>query len=214
MADLPDEGPSQDPAPSQSTQRDTSAAARHVILVLREKSLPVNSVILSDASPVMKETFAQRQEGYTARNADDLQKIEFPDDDPRTMIRLCRLLHYQNDVPEAPIDQERVFTGAKELLDLLALSHKYQCTESICSVGYDILSGLCNIPTSKDTPMELMLNLLGSAYLLNDPRLFARLSRCLVLDFTTQYSLHIHHLAFACIPHIILCKGLPVHQSH
>lgn len=214
MGDPPDEGPSQGPAPPQSTQHDPSAAVRNIMLVFPNERLVANSVILCDASSVMEKMLAQRREGYTACSANDLQEIEFPDDDSRTMLRLCRLLHHQKDVPEAPVDQNTVLKGAKELFDLLALSHKYECTNGIRSVGYDILSGLCNIPTSKDTPMDLMLNLLGSAYLLNNLQLFSLLTRRLVLDFTTNYSLHSHHPVFSCIPQIILRKNLPTEQSY
>lgn len=59
------------------------------------------------------------------RSAQDPKETPLSDDDVAAMVRLCRLLHHQDDLPVALHDETSLAAGAEELLALTVLADKY-----------------------------------------------------------------------------------------
>lgn len=212
-AESPDKSSGQTPNPPEITTLNIATSDGDIILILPEKRLRVSSVILSNASPMMKAMLSPRWEGKTARSAEDPKEIELPDDDTGTMTRLCRLLHHKRDVPEASVNSDTIKAGVRELFDLVVLSDKYQCTTAIQLAGEYVLSDLCALPESRGMTVELVLKLLGAAWMLENDRYFSLLTRRLVLDWTTCYSQLIDHPAFEQVPEIVMSKCAPTQRQ-
>jgi hypothetical protein len=122
--------------PPNMTTIDITTTDGDILLVLGETRLRVSSVILSSASPVLKTMLGPNfLEGQGDRSAQDPKEIPLSDDDVAAMVRLCRLLHHQDDMPATPHDKMSLAAYAEELLALTELADKYSCMGSIRLAG-------------------------------------------------------------------------------
>lgn len=183
-----------------------------ILLVLgdRETRLCVSSVILSSASPVFKTMLGPDfLEGQDDRSAQNPKRISLPDDDVNAMVRLCRLIHHQDNMPTTPHDKGSLAGGAEQLLALMVVADKYGCIDSIRFAGEYMLFSSASVSASLDPSMETLLHLVAAAYILNNSRHFALFTRKLVLDTPRSYSSVINCPALGMLPGVLLRECFP-----
>jgi hypothetical protein len=147
-------------------------------------------------------------EGQGDRSAENPKEITLEDDDVATTTRLCRLLHHQNDLPETSHGQSplELRAAAKELYDLAVLADKYDAAQSIRMAGAYLLFQLGTASKPEDMPMEALLCLITTAFIMEDHRHFTLFTRRLVMDHADNYSTIAWHLALAWLPSLFLRK--------
>lgn len=178
-----------------------------ILLVIGETRLRVSSVILSSASPVFKAMLGPKfLEGQGDRSAQDPKEIALYDDDVAAMVRLCRLLHHQEDMPTAPQDKASLAAGAEQLLALTILADKYGCIGSIRPSGGYMLFNAASMPICLDTTMQTYLCLIAAAYMLEDSRHFALFTRRMVLDTPRPCSIVAYCTHLTVLPNALLRK--------
>lgn len=183
-----------------------------IVLVLGdgETQLRVSSVILSSASPVFTTMLGPNfLEGQGDRSAQDPKEITLLDDDVNAMVRLCRLIHHQDNMPPTPNDKDSLAGVAEELLALVIVADKYRCIDSIRFAGECMLFNSASTAAFLDPSMGTLLHLVAAAYMLNDSRHFALFTRKLVLDTPKSYSLVMHCPALEVLPSELLREWCP-----
>ena len=186
---------------------DIATADGDILLILGETRLRVSSVILSSASPVFKVMLGPNfSEGQGDRSAQNPKEVTLVDDNLATMMRLCRLLHHQRDLPETSHNQKPLESHAKDLYDLAILADKYSSTESIKMAGAYLLFDLGASSKPEDIPIEALLYLITTAYMMEDQRHFTLFTRRLVMDHVDNYSTVAHHPTLAVLPNLFLRK--------
>lgn len=191
------------------TTIDITTTDGDVLLVLGETRLRVSSVILSSASPVFRTMLGPNfSEGQGNRSAENPKEIPLEDDDVATTTRFCRLLHHQNELPETSHGQKplELRAAAKELYDLAVLADKYNAVQSIRMAGAYLLSELGANSRPEAMPMEVLLYLITTAFIMEDPRHFILFTRRLVMDHADNYSTIAQHPALAWLPSLFLRK--------
>ncbi|KAK5695123.1 hypothetical protein LTR17_024596 [Elasticomyces elasticus] len=169
-----------------------------VIIVLTNGSrVRANSGVLSQLSDMFDEKLE-----HALRDAQGLQLIEFPDDDPEAMLMLLRIAHLCNMLDS---DDHTVERTAVKLAKLGAVAAKYCCTsqawpaaEARMSNGIIAMS-LRNFDAG--STMRVYAQYSAAAYHLGMDTLFSHYTRRLVLDTTSS---------FTDIREIEGCSALPV----
>jgi hypothetical protein len=175
-----------------------------VILALQHSRLRVSSVILASASPVFKTMLGPAfLEGQDFRSAQYPKEIPL-EDDSTAMTSLCFLLHHKRD-PHDPRSRD-IPEGAEGLFNLAVAADKYGYIEAIRMAGDSNLSYFVYISVSTGMSINALLYLIGTAYVLEDHRQFALLTRRLVMDQTTRFSKVAGHPAMDTSPSSLLCK--------
>lgn len=196
------------PRPNMTTI-DIATTDGDILLMLGETRLRVSSVILSSASPVFRTMLGPNfSEGQGDRSAENPKEIPLEDDDVATTTRFCRLLHHQNELPKKSHGQKplELRAAAKELYDLAVLADKYNAVQSIRMAGAYLLSELGANSRAEAMPMEALLYLITTAFILEDSRHFILFTRRLVMDHAGNYSTIARHPALAWLPSLFLRK--------
>lgn len=190
--------------PPEMTTTDITAEG-DVILILQHSCLRVSSAILASASPVFKVMLGPAfLEGQDFRSAQYPKQIPL-EDDSTAMTRLCFLLHHKRD-PEDPTSHDISLTdGAEGLFALAIVADKYGCADAVRATGSSLLAHFVYSSISTGMLIGSVLNLVGTAYVLEDDRQFALLTRRLVMDHTTRFSRVDGNPAMAALPGSFLC---------
>jgi len=195
--------------PPNMTTIDITTTDGDILLVLGETRLRVSSVILSSASPVFKTMLGPNfLEGQDDRSAQNPKEIALFDDDIAALVRLCRLIHHQDDMPAAPHDKTSLAAGAEELLALTTLADKYGCIGSVRLIGAYTLFSSASVSDPVDTSMETLLRFIAAAYMLEDSRHFALFTRRMVMDFEEPYSRVANFPDLTALPNTLLREYL------
>ncbi|KAK3627919.1 hypothetical protein LTR56_018909 [Elasticomyces elasticus] len=166
-------------------QNVTIAEEGDVILVLDDgkKRIRVSAALLSFKSSVFRKMLGPHfLEGQTQRSTEQPQEIQLPEDDPHVMGFLCRLLH--NGRPDS----------AKYSLDRLAnmavLADKYDCIHSVNLIAETLLrrwAAAGGISYGKHKS-PTWAKFAATALLLRLDDIYVQVTRCVVLDVFTPYS--------------------------
>jgi hypothetical protein len=120
------------------------------------------------------------------------------------MTRLCFLLHHKRDPQDPTAHNISLPDDAEGVFTLAVAADKYGCADAIRMAGGILLSYLASSSVSEGMQIEAMLHLIATAYILEDSRLFALLTRRLAMDHTTRLSKVTTHPAMGASPQTVL----------
>ncbi|MCJ1253187.1 hypothetical protein MMC24_000996 [Lignoscripta atroalba] len=141
-----------------------------------QQQLLVSSSVLSFASKVMAAMFGPHFKEGQGLDSSNPPHILFPDDDPSAMTLICKLLHHQY-YP----DDEADLTHSL-LVSLAIICNKYDCAAAL-----QYASSFWIEPFVHLAPNKTHQELLGVTYLFDNPRMFNRVTKELLLKYEGPY---------------------------
>jgi hypothetical protein len=177
-------------------------------------SVRVSSLVLSYTSPVFKSMLGPNfSEGQDSRSFQQPKTIDLPDDDPTAMVRLCRMLHFNQSADgEKPLQEETT----PVILQVAILADKYDCMRTALPSLRLALLELSVKPTphvgySIHSPADLA----AVAYLLRLEDLCRLFTRRMVLDMDDSFIPLLREAAGQVLPASLLRKSpYPPNQLH
>lgn len=140
------------------------------------RNVLVASVALSLASPVFAAMFDGRfSEGQNLSPASP-RTVPLPDDDPESIIMICKIAHFQT-------SQLPVKITAMAVSKLALACNKYDCVDGVRSWAIIWIAALLEDPDAADFEKMIL-----ATHLLELPSEFSRISQRLVRDQTTILS--------------------------
>ena len=103
------------------------------------------------------------------------KEIALPDDDPESMIILCKVIHHQGHLVDATLSPE-------SLLNLAILSDKYDFLDT---VRLQFKAWLSHNETTQET--NILVHCIAAAYLFDDPVAFAKYTKDIVLHHVGSF---------------------------
>ena len=173
-----------------------------VILVVGDttlgKNIQVSSHVLSLASTVFKAMFSPHfQEGQRIKaSSESAVKISLPDDDPEAAGLACKILHHT-------IDNTLENPNLGLLAKLATFADKYDCVRSLRPSTQRWIHNL-----QSGTNPAGYYNLLVLSYLFDDPELFQKLTRNMVLEYGGSFQQFVSEHGQEILPVFVARKSI------
>ncbi|KAF1844864.1 uncharacterized protein K460DRAFT_354734 [Cucurbitaria berberidis CBS 394.84] len=141
------------------------------------RKILVSSTALSFASPVFAAMFDGRFLEGESLSQNSPPTVSLPEDDPESIVIICKVIHIQTSKFATKIT-------ATALANVVIACHKYDCLDTMHAWGLVWIAALLETPDDPGFEKTLL-----AAYLLDLPHEFHKVSRSLVLDRASPFSI-------------------------
>ena len=167
-------------------QLNSAAINGDVLLDLEHGRIPVQSDVLTRASPVFKAMLGPNSsEGQEPRSAANPKIIALEDDDIESMTTLCILLHKDVSTVHLNASDELAETAEPSRIFRVAiLADKYSLVDHLENdMGVNLLAPFTGNHQARKLDLSQALHLVAAAYLLQQAELFSLFARRLTIDY-------------------------------